>query len=62
MHESVGFGGQYKGKQIPDGKKSYLVTLLYCSPDRTLTGEEIEAAQQSVISSCATQLGATLRA
>ena len=60
--ESVGFGGQYKGKQIPDGKKSYLVTLLYCSPDRTLTGEEIEAAQQSVISSCATQLGATLRA
>ncbi len=60
--ESVGFGGQYKGKQIPDGKKSYLVTLLYRSPDRTLTGEEIEAAQQSVITTCATQLGATLRA
>jgi phenylalanyl-tRNA synthetase beta chain len=60
--ESMGFGGQYKGKQIPDGKKSYLVTLLYRSPDRTLTGEEIEAAQQSVISQCQTQLGATLRA
>ena len=60
--ESVGFGGQYKGKQIPDGKKSYLVTLLYRSPDRTLTGEEIEAAQQSVIATCATRLGATLRA
>ena len=60
--ESVGFGGQYKGKQIPDGKKSYLVTLLYRSPDRTLTGEEIDAAQQSVVNSCQTQLGATLRA
>ncbi len=60
--ESVGFGGQYKGKQIPDGKKSYLVTLLYRSSDRTLIGEEIEAAQQSVIETCRSQLGATLRA
>jgi phenylalanyl-tRNA synthetase beta chain len=60
--ESVGFGGQYRGKQIPEGKKSYLVTLMYRSPERTLTSEEIETAQQSVIAACQTQLGATLRA
>ncbi len=60
--ESVGFGGQYQGKQIPDGQKSYLVTLLYRSPERTLTSDEVEAAQQSVIATCQTQLGATLRA
>ena len=60
--ESIGFGGQYRGKQIPEGKKSYLVTLMYRSPERTLTSEEVEAAQQSVIAACQTQLGATLRA
>ena len=59
--ESVSFGGQYRGKQIPEGKKSYVVTLAYRS-DRTLTSEEIEAAQQSVIAACTTQLSATLRA
>ena len=60
--ESVGFGGQYQGKQIPNGKKSYLVTLMYRSPERTLTSDEVEAAQQSVIATCQSQLGATLRA
>ena len=59
--ESVRFGGQYKGKQIPDGKKSYLVTLVYRSSHRTLTGEEIERAQQSVVAACLNQVGATLR-
>jgi phenylalanyl-tRNA synthetase beta chain len=60
--ESIGFGGQYRGKQIPEGKKSYLVTLMYRSPERTLTSEEVEAAQQSVIAACQSTLGATLRA
>jgi phenylalanyl-tRNA synthetase beta chain len=59
--ETVSFGGQYRGKQIPEGKKSYLVTLAYRS-DRTLTSEEIDAAQQAVIAACASQLAATLRA
>lgn len=59
--ESVSFGGQYRGKQIPEGKKSYLITLSYRS-DRTLTSDEIEAAQKSVIAACATQLSASLRA
>jgi len=59
--ESVSFGGQYRGKQIPDGKKSYLVTVGYRA-DRTLTSEEIEAAQQAIITACSGELSATLRA
>ncbi len=59
--ETVSFGGQYRGKQIPEGKKSYVVTLSYRS-DRTLTSEEIEAAQKAVIASCFEKLSATLRA
>ena len=59
--EAVSFGGQYRGKQIPEGKKSYLVTLAYRS-DRTLTSEEVETAQQAVIAACADQLAASLRA
>jgi len=60
--ESVVFADQYRGKQIPEGKKSYLITLHYRSAERTLTSEEIEAAQQSVIAACQKDLGATLRA
>lgn len=58
---SVSFGGQYRGKQIPEGKKSYVVTLGYRA-DRTLTSDEIEAAQQGVIAACSRELSATLRA
>lgn len=60
--ESISFGGQYRGKQIAEGKKSYLLTLHYRSPERTLTSEEVDAAQQAVIQACAERLGATLRA
>lgn len=59
--KSVAFGGQYRGKQIPEGKKSYLITLTYRSSERTLTSEEIDAAQQSVIQACKSQLGGELR-
>jgi len=59
--ESVRFGGQYRGKQIPEGQKSYVVTLSYRSPTRTLTSEEVEQAQQAVIQACQSRLGAVLR-
>ena len=59
--ESVGFGGQYRGKQIEAGKKSYVVTLSFRSKDRTLTSDEVDAAQNSVIDACRTKLGAVLR-
>lgn len=59
--EAVSFGGQYRGKQIPEGKKSYLATLVYRA-DRTLTSEELDEAQKAVIAACESQLSASLRA
>jgi len=59
--DSVSFGGQYRGKQIPADKKSYVITVGYRSPERTLTAEEVELAQKSVIEACEKQHGATLR-
>ena len=60
--DSVSFGGQYRGKGIELGKKSYVVTNRFRSADRTLTSEEVEAAQQNIIAACEKQLGASLRA
>ena len=59
--ERVGFGGQYRGKQIDADKKSYVVTLSYRAPDRTLTADEVETCQQAVIAACTAKLGAKLR-
>ena len=59
--ESLAFAGQYRGQQIPPNKKSYVVRLNYRSAERTLTNEEIEAAQQRVVQQCTAKLGAVLR-
>lgn len=59
--DSISFGGQYRGQQIPADKKSYLVTLGYRSAERTLTTEEVDLAQKAVIEACQQQLGAVLR-
>ncbi len=59
--DSISFGGQYRGKQIPSDKKSYVVTISYRSAERTLTNAEVEQMQQSVIEACEKELGAALR-
>ncbi len=59
--DHIGFAGQYRGKQIDADKKSYVVTLSYRSPDRTLTADEVETCQQAVIAACGEKLGAKLR-
>ncbi|GAF96621.1 unnamed protein product, partial [marine sediment metagenome] len=59
--ESVSFGGQYRGKQIDADKKSYVVTLGYRSPERTLTGDEVQTSAEAVVAACQTKLGAELR-
>jgi len=59
--ERVGFGGQYRGKQIDADKKSYVVTLSYRASDRTLTADEVETCQKVVIDACVAKLGAKLR-
>ena len=59
--ENVSFGGQYRGKQIPADKKSYIVTADFRASDRTLTSEEIDSAQATIVAACLSQLGAALR-
>ena len=59
--EALRFGGQYRGPQIPADKKSYLLAVHYRSAERTLTTQEVDAAQQAVIAACESRLGARLR-
>lgn len=59
--DTISFGGQYCGQQIPDDKKSYVVTIGYRSDSRTLTNDEVEETQARVVAECESQLGASLR-
>jgi phenylalanyl-tRNA synthetase beta chain len=59
---AVSFGGQYRGKQIPENRKSYLVSMTFRAPDRTLTSAEVDTAVQQVVQTCGSELGAVLRA
>ncbi len=59
--EQVRFVDQYRGKHIPTGKKSYVFSMSLRAADRTLTSEEIDAVQASVLKACETGLGAALR-
>jgi phenylalanyl-tRNA synthetase beta chain len=59
--EHVRFVDQYRGKHIPTGKKSYVFSMSLRAADRTLTSEEIDAVQASVLKACESGLGAALR-
>lgn len=59
--DSISFVDQYRGKQIPAGKKSYVFSVAYRSPERTLTGEEVDEVQNAVIATCERELGAVQR-
>jgi phenylalanyl-tRNA synthetase beta chain len=52
----------YTGEQVPQGKKSLAYRILYQSPDRTLTDEEVNQAQGETLERLHRELGATLRA
>ena len=57
----VKFVDEYKGKQIPDGKKSVTIRLVIGSDQKTLTGEEIEQVANSVLKRIAKSTGAEIR-
>ncbi len=48
LHDAC-FVDEYKGKQIPEGKKSVTVRLVIGSAEKTLTSAEIEAVANSVV-------------
>lgn len=59
--EDISFFDIYKGKNIPDGKKSIAFSLTFRLENRTLTSEEVDKAQENIIISLEKGLGAKLR-
>ena len=57
----VQFVDEYKGKQIPEGKKSITIRLVIGSGEKTLTGQEIEEVASSAIKKLTKKLGADVR-
>ncbi|MBQ8739238.1 MAG: phenylalanine--tRNA ligase subunit beta [Clostridia bacterium] len=56
------FVDEYKGKQIPEGKKSLTIRLVISSSEKTLTSTEIEAVANTVLKKLSKLFGADIRA
>ncbi|MCL2048415.1 MAG: phenylalanine--tRNA ligase subunit beta [Defluviitaleaceae bacterium] len=57
----VSYVGEYRGKQIPEGKRSITFRLLIGALDKTLNSNEIENYANAVVKRLAKQLGAEVR-
>ena len=51
----------YKGKQLPEGKKSVAYNLVYRNRDKTLTDKEVGKVHDKIVRTLEHVLGATLR-
>jgi phenylalanyl-tRNA synthetase beta chain len=51
----------YRGEQIPEGKKSFAIRIIYQSPSHTLTDEEVDRTQEQMLARLQKELAATLR-
>ncbi|MCL1863481.1 MAG: phenylalanine--tRNA ligase subunit beta [Defluviitaleaceae bacterium] len=58
---SVSYVGEYRGKQIPEGKKSITIRLKIVSSEKTLNSSEIENCANAVIKRLCKQLNAETR-
>ncbi|MCL5037882.1 MAG: phenylalanine--tRNA ligase subunit beta [Chloroflexi bacterium] len=52
---------QYRGKQIPDEKKSLAFRLVFSAPDRTLTDEEVGRSINNIVKNLSGKFDARLR-
>jgi phenylalanyl-tRNA synthetase beta chain len=59
--ESVRLFDVYRGPQVAAGMKSAAFNLVYRSPERTLTDEEVAAARDKLLTALEKELGAVLR-
>ena len=59
--KEAAFVDEYRGKQIPAGKKSVTIRLTIGAGEKTLTSQEIEAAAGQVMKKLGKKLGAELR-
>ena len=60
--KDAAFVDEYRGKQIPEGKKSVTIRLTIGSDEKTLTSQEIENAAGQVMKKLGKKMGAQLRA
>ncbi len=51
----------YEGEHLPEGKKSYAITITLQDPEKTLQDKQIDAVMRKVITNLEKQLGASLR-
>ena len=58
---SVSFVDEYKGKQVPDGKKSLTIRLVIGSDEKTLTASEVEEVANGVMKKLSKTFGAERR-
>ena len=59
--EGVAFSGLYRGKPIPEGKKSVTLSLRFRDDQGTLRHETVDTFEQAVVGILASQLQAELR-
>ena len=52
----------YRGGQIPDGKKSIAFSVVFQSPERTLSDDDARELRERIVEALAEELGAELRA
>jgi len=61
IFESLTLFDVYKGKQVPDGKKSMAYTIVFRAEDRTLTDEDVNPVVETILKTLEDKLGVTLR-
>ena len=59
--ENIKLFDVYKGKQIPEGKKSVAYSITYRKEDKTLTDTEVSKVHQKILRSLVYGLGAEFR-
>jgi phenylalanyl-tRNA synthetase beta chain len=62
LRSDVSYVTTYRGKQIPDDRKSVTLTLTYRSPEGTLRGEQVDDQVDQVVAALKQKLSAELRA
>ena len=59
--ESLEYLDTFEGGNLPEGMQSVHFSMAFRHPERTLTGEEVEAAVRSIVAACEARFQARLR-
>ena len=59
--KAASFVDEYRGKQVPDGKKSVTIRLTIASTEKTLTSTDIENAANQTMKKLSKKVGGELR-